>query len=79
MSNRGIRKKALRVVAGIAVGGSVFQIGGCDPAVRATLLAGLATTTEALTDTLITAFFTGLVNDAASAGSAGSGTGLTTT
>ena len=79
MSNRGKRKKALRVVAGIAVGGSVFQIGGCDPAVPTTLLAGLAVTTEALADTLITAFFTGLTNDASSAGSAGSSTGLTTT
>ncbi len=79
MLNRGMQRKALRVVAGIAIGGSVFQIGGCDPTVRSTLLAGLATTTEALTDTLISAFFTGLTNDDSSAGSAGSSTGLTTT
>lgn len=63
----------LRLLAAFAVGGSVFQLGSCDPQVRATLLAGLATTTEALTDTLISVFFSSLAQDTAGSG------GLTTT
>jgi hypothetical protein len=44
----------------VAVGGSAFQLSGCDPAVRSTLLAGLATTTNSLADALINAYFTSL-------------------
>lgn len=61
----------MRLVGSAAVGGCVFQLGSCDPNVRATLLSGLATTTEALTDTLIQTFFTSLAEDAAGGGTAG--------
>ena len=73
MAKRGIRRRMLRLLTAFAVGGSVFQLGSCDPGVRATLLAGLATTTEALTDTLIQVFFSSLADDAGGSG------GLTTT
>lgn len=56
-----------------AIGGSAFQLSGCDPAVRATLLTGLQTTTQSLSTALITALFLGLQND--DSGSSG----LTTT
>jgi len=71
------KKRLLRWGAPLAIGGTAFQIGGCDPEVRSTLLAGLATTTQALTDTLIQVFFTSLED--AESGSAGSSGGLTTT
>ena len=57
-----------------AVGGSAFQLSGCDPAVRDTMLVGLETTTLTLSDALITAFFLSLEDDSSSDGS-----GLTTT
>jgi len=55
-----------------AVGGSAFQLSGCDPAVRGTILTGLETTTASLANTLISAFFISLEDDS-------SGGGLTTT
>ena len=64
MVKRGIRNRALRVMAATALGGSVFQLGSCEPAVRDTILSGLQVTTESLTATLIAAFFTSLQNDA---------------
>jgi hypothetical protein len=76
MKTRGLRRKtrqkALRLVAAAAFGGSVFQLSGCDPSVRTTVLTGLATTTNSLADTLISAFFTGLQANS------GSGDGFTT-
>ncbi len=74
MNNRGIRRKMLRFVALTAFGGTVFQLGGCDPTVRSTVLTGLSTTTNSLADTLIAAFFASLNNNNA----AGAG-GFTTT
>lgn len=66
-------QRVIKLVTAVAVGGSAFQISGCDPAVRDTVLTGLETTTSTLTQTLISAFFISL-NDG------GSGTqGLTTT
>ena len=56
-----------------AVGGTVFELSGCDPAVRSTVLIGLEDTTKGLTDTLITAWFLSMEDDS------DSGTGLTTT
>ena len=76
MNNRGFRKRGWRVVMALAVGGSAFQLGSCDPTVRTTLLAGLATTTESLLDTLVQTFFTSLANDASAGGGS---SGLTTT
>jgi hypothetical protein len=74
MSKRRTRQRIIRFITAAAVGGSVFQLGACDPTVRSTLLTGLATTTQALTNTLITTFFQSLQDSAATGG----GTGLTT-
>jgi hypothetical protein len=57
----------------LAVGGSAFQLSGCDPAVRSTLLEGLETTTTSLSTALISAFFLSLQDDDAG------GSDLTTT
>jgi hypothetical protein len=46
------------------LGGSMFQLSGCDPNVRDALLAGLEGTTTSLTNTLISAFFISLEDDA---------------
>jgi hypothetical protein len=59
----------------LAIGGSAFQLSGCDPAVRNTLLVGLQTTTTSLSSALITAFFLSLQDDSDTTG----GTSLTTT
>jgi len=56
----------MRLLAATAVGGSAFQLSGCDPAVRETLLTGLETTTTGLTNALISAFFISLEDDDAS-------------
>ena len=63
MAKRGFNGRLLRWVAAIALGGSVFQLGGCDPLVRSTLLAGLETTTSSLASTVIQAFFVSLADD----------------
>ncbi len=73
MTIRRLRKRFLRTVTTIAVGGSAFQLSGCDPEVRATLLDGLQTTTTGLSAALISAYFLSLEDDG------GSGSGLTTT
>ncbi len=66
-NNRG--KRFIRLAMAVAVGGSAFQLSGCDPAVRSTILTGLEATTSGLTSTLISAFFLSLQDDsAASAG-----------
>ncbi len=66
-------KRFVRFTTAVAVGGSAFQLSGCDPAVRDTVLSGLEATTSSLTSTLISAFFISLQDD-------DSGTqGLTTT
>ncbi len=75
MFRRGFRGRVVRLLAALTLGGSAIQVHGCDAAVRDTLLAGLETTTNALADTLITAFFTALQDD--DGGLAGGG-GLTT-
>jgi len=61
----------IRTLMAIAIGGSAFQLSGCDPTVRSTLLSGLEATTTTLTNALISAFFLSIDN--------GSGSGLTTT
>jgi hypothetical protein len=55
----------LRKLTALAVGGSAFQLSGCDPAVRATLLEGLESTTSSLSTALISAFFLSLQDDEA--------------
>jgi len=71
MRKNKVRTRMTRALMAIAVGGSAFQLSGCDPAVRSTLLGGLEATTTTLTNALITAFFLGLDDN--------SGSGLTTT
>lgn len=73
MRNRGGR--VLRWAMAVSVGGSAFQLSGCDPAVRETLLGGLETTTTSLTGALISAFFLSLGDEDVT----GAGAGLTTT
>ena len=65
-------RRFVRFATAVAVGGSAFQLSGCDPAVRNTILTGLETTPVSLTNTLISAFFLSL-DDADTSG------GLTTT
>lgn len=75
MARRGLSMRLAKWVACLAAGGGVFQVSGCDPAVRDTLLAGLQTTTSSLADTLISAFFISL-DDGTTGGTTD---GLTTT
>jgi hypothetical protein len=63
MQKNSFAKRFLRLAMVTAVGGSVFQIGGCDPAVRGALLTGLQQTTSSLSNALITAFFLSLEED----------------
>ncbi len=72
MCKRNNRSRFLRLAAVVAVGGSAFQLSGCDPAVRGTILTGLEATTASLANTLISAFFISLEDDSG-------GGGLTTT
>jgi len=66
MRKRDLRTRCLRFVAAVAVGGSAFQLSGCDPAVRESLLTGLEETTSALSSALISAFFISLENNSSS-------------
>ena len=52
----------------LAVGGSAFQLSGCDPNVRQTVIDGLQSTTIGLSAALITAFFQTLEDDATTGG-----------
>lgn len=74
MQKKNLATRGLRWMTVLAVGGSAFQLSGCDPAVRGALLEGLEQTTSSLTGALISAFFISLEEDAA-----GSGSPVTTT
>ena len=63
-----LRSRLIGMVASLAVGGSAFQLSGCDPNVRATLLEGLQATTSSLSEALIAAFFLSLADDDATTG-----------
>jgi hypothetical protein len=63
MERATLRSRFARTVMALMVGGSAFQLSGCDPEVRSTLLDGLEATTTSLTNALISAFFIGLQND----------------
>ena len=65
MQKRNLRKRLTRLFVAAALGGSAFQISGCDPAVRQTVLTGLEATTQSLTTTLISAFFLTLDDESA--------------
>ena len=62
MHGQSIRKKMMRAAATFALGGTLFQLSGCDPAVRAELISGLEGTTQSLSSSLITAFFLSLTD-----------------
>ncbi len=68
MATRSVRTRLLRTAMALALGGSAFQLSGCDPAVRATLLDGLEATTGSLSSALISAFFLSLQDDSTSGG-----------
>ncbi len=63
MKKHSFRHRIMRTVAAIAVGGSAFQLSGCDDAVRGTVLSGLESTTQTLADTVISAIFLGFADD----------------
>ena len=73
MARTSLRERFIRFAMAVALGGSAFQLSGCDPDVRDSLLDGLEQTTQSLTTALITAFFLTLDDDASS------GSNLTTT
>ena len=75
MAKRSYWTRVVRATMVLAIGGSAFQLSGCDPAVRSTLLAGLQTTTTSLSSALISAFFLSLADDSDATG----GSSLTTT
>ena len=72
MIKRSFRARFMRAAMALAIGGSAFALSGCDPTVRSTLLTGLETTTQGLSNALISAFFLSLQDGS-------SGTGLPTT
>ncbi|MFQ5412858.1 MAG: hypothetical protein ACE5E6_00225 [Phycisphaerae bacterium] len=63
MNRQNRTSRVARLVVATIIGGSAFQLSGCDPAVRSTLLAGLETTTTSLSTALISAFFVSLRDD----------------
>ena len=63
MATRSLRTRLLRTAMTLAVGGSAFQLSGCDPALRSTLLGGLETTATSLTTALLSAYFQSLQGD----------------
>ena len=75
MADRTLKRRLVRLAMSLVVGGSIFQLGSCDPAVRATLLTGLEQTTGTLLNTVNSAFFISLQDDEESADT----TALTTT
>lgn len=68
MVKKSLRTRFMRSAMVLAVGGSAFQLTGCDPAVRSTLLDGLQATTSALSSALISAFFLSLEDDSSTTG-----------
>jgi len=52
----------------VAVGGTAFQLSGCDPDVRDALLTGLEDTTQSLSEALISAYFLSLEEDTGTTG-----------
>ncbi len=63
MKKRGFRGRMVRAATAALIGGSLLQLGSCDPTVRATLLTGLESTSSTLVQTFVTAFFTSLQDD----------------
>lgn len=76
MIKQSVWTRIVRATTILAMGGTAFQLSGCDPAVRSTLLSGLQQTTTGLSTALITAFFQSLADDEDASGTDDS---LTTT
>ncbi len=62
MNGQSIQRRIMRATMTLALGGTLFQLSGCDPAVRAELITGLEGPTQSLSTTLITAFFLSLTD-----------------
>lgn len=78
MTKWGMTKhRVARIVVAAAVGGSVFQLSGCDPRVRDTILVGLEETTQGLSSALISAFFITLDDEGDTSGGTTGGTTTT--
>lgn len=60
MARRSRRRRVTRAMMALLMGGSLLQLGSCDPVVRDTLLTGLEATTSTLAQTFVTAFFASL-------------------
>lgn len=73
MNRKTYGQRFVRMLAAAAMGGSIVQLSGCDPAVRDTLLTGLQSTSASLLGALNDAFFISLADDDAGA------SGFTTT
>ncbi len=58
-----LKRRFVRLALGCMVGGTMFQLGSCDPTVRATLLAGLEQTTATLLNTANAAFYISLQDE----------------
>ena len=69
MAKPGVYKRFVRFTLAVALGGAPLVASGCDPTVKATVLAGLETTSSSLANTLISAYFISLADDAAAGGS----------
>ncbi|RME41195.1 MAG: hypothetical protein D6788_01755 [Planctomycetota bacterium] len=63
MTGRTFSQRMQKTLAAVALGGVLFQLSGCDPEVRSTLLSGLEQTSQSLSSALITAFFQSLQTD----------------
>ncbi len=63
MGKPSFRVGFMRMAMALAVGGSAFQLSGCDADVRSALLTGLESTTQTLSSALITAYFLSLNDD----------------
>jgi len=60
MMKKSLRNRICRAMMIICIGGTAFQLSGCDPTVRDALLTGLEDTTLSLTDALVSALFLSL-------------------
>ena len=78
MAGPELKRRFVRLVLCLAMGGTLFQLGSCDPTVRATLLTGLEQTTGTLLNTINSAFFISLQDDEDSADSSSLSSGSTT-
>ncbi len=62
ISNKFLVRLSRRAIWPVLAGATVLQLGGCDPAVRQSLLNGLQTTILSLVTALINTFFLTLQN-----------------